>query len=265
MDMNILGDEIGRGGYGRIYEITNNKNLCAKVSDKKMEGCRKWSNEFNKIKSIMLKIKDDTFYKRLKMVKIITPLEFKETDGLCMMIMPKIYRPDDIRYSKSIQSRKYNSAPSILQTNGKTKYTIQAQLGITSGRMIFKGRGEFIGLKEIKEFVSNEDLKVASYELGMIMGLIHFVGNNDAYDIEVYLGKDYMSKKVRFYIADFDMSEEIKEFDDSTIERMTWSIDAVPYFPTKSSDPVLFELFKKGYSIIAKNPVIVEKVFEKYG
>jgi hypothetical protein len=198
MDLNNLGTELGRGGYGRIYEITNNKNLCAKVSDKKMEGCRKWSNEFNKIENIMSKIKDNTFYKRLKMVKIITPVEFKETEGLCMMLMPRIYRPDDIRYSRSIHNRRYNSAPSILQTNGKIKYTLQSQLGIPSGRMIFKGRGEFIGLKEIKEFVSNEDLKVASYELGIIMGLIHFVGKNDAYDIEVYLGKDYMSKKVRF-------------------------------------------------------------------
>jgi hypothetical protein len=45
---------------------------------------------------------------------------------------------------------------------------------------------------------------------------------------------------------------------------MTWSIDAVPYFPTNSSDSVLFDLFKKGYGTIAKNPVIVEKVFKDY-
>jgi tRNA A-37 threonylcarbamoyl transferase component Bud32 len=157
------------------------------------------------------------------------------------MILPRIYRP-----------------------NKDKGYTIQAQLGSESCHMIHKGRGEFIGLKEIRKYISENDIEIACQELGTMMALIHFVGKNDAYDIEVFLGKELHSKKSRFYIADFDLSEEIKQYDDDTIERICWSLDAIPYFPNNNNKK-LFDLFKNGYSKIAQNHELVEKIFENYG
>jgi len=82
------------------------------------------------------------------------------------------------------------------------------------------------------------------------MGLIHFVGKNDAYDLEVFLGKEYKSKLSRFYIADFDLSENIEKYDDNTIERIIWSLNAVEYFP-KNNNKIFLDLFITGYSFIA--------------
>ena len=45
--MDSIGIEIGRGGYGTVYEVKGDPSLCVKMSHKKMEGCRKWSNEGN--------------------------------------------------------------------------------------------------------------------------------------------------------------------------------------------------------------------------
>jgi len=249
-----IGFEIGRGGYGSVYEIKNDPSICAKVSDKKMNSCRKWSNEFHKINTFMSKISEEPKYKSLKMVRIIKPVEFKETDGKCMMIMPRIYRPDDVRRF-SLTHRKDTYKPS---------HTIQAQLGIPSGKMVFKSRGEFIGLKEIRSYVTEPELKIACYELGMTMALIHTMGKNDAYDIEVYLGREHLSRKTRFYIADFDLSEEIHNYNEETMERMAWSLEAMPYFPTMESDPALFQLFKKGYATVANNPALTERIFKNY-
>ncbi len=247
----MLGAEIGRGGYGTVYVKADDPGLCVKVSNKKSakESCRKWSNEHKKIRGVISAIGEEL--KKMKMVRVITPVAFRESSEECYMVLPRIYRPE---------GRDYTAKP-----------TIQAQLGLVSGSMIHKGRGEFLGLKECAAIVGDRgDLERACYELGAVMGLIHFRGKNDAYDVEVYLGKEAGSKKCRFYIADFDLTEEIKELDDPvTLERMTWSIDAVPYFPTTHSDEALFELFRKGYKEIADgcgvDESVVEAVFENYG
>ncbi len=157
--------------------------------------------------------------------------------------MPRIYRPE---------GRDVN------------KPTIQAQLGCLSCNLIHKGRGEFIGLEEIKQFVSPKDMKIAVLELGILMGLIHFHGNNDAYDVELFLGKEEKSKKCRFYLADFDLSENVKSYDESTVNRLTWSLDAVPYFPRDSVDHELFEIFREGYLSVAPSEELVNKIFEYY-
>jgi len=114
--------------------------------------------------------------------------------------------------------------------------------------------------------VSKEDFKQACYELGILMGLIHFTARNDAYDVEVFLGKEANTRKPRFYLADFDQSETISNFEDpQVIERLTWSFDAVPYFPRNSCDPAMFEIFKQGYLAASnRNTHIVDKVFEDY-
>jgi serine/threonine protein kinase len=241
---NIIGEEIGRGGFGIVYQKKDNSSQCIKVSDKSRgtTHCRQWSNEHKKIINFMNNIEIEyPNYSKFKFVKVLKSIQFVETSTECYMILPRIYRP-----------------------NRDDGYTIQAQLGSDSCHIVHKGRGEFIGLKEIKEYMSDDDIETACNELGMMMALIHFVGKNDAYDIEVFLGKELHSKKCRFYIADFDLSEEIKQYDSETIERICWSIDAVPYFPHENNEK-LFNLFKNGYSKICNNNDLVEKIFENYG
>lgn len=243
---NLLGDEIGRGGFGIVYIKKDDPSLCIKVSNKnkeKNQSCRQWSNEFKKIKDFMTKIIDHSSYKKLDMVRVVNPIDFIDTNDSCYVILPRIFRPEG---------------------RDDKQPTIQAQIGWKSVRIVHKGRGEFIGLKEILEYISKEDLHKACFELGVMMALIHHVGKNDAYDVELYLGKEANSKKCRFYIADFDLSDKIIEYNTETIERITWSMDAIPYFPKASCDSQLFELFRKGYDTIETTGTLSDKIFEEY-
>lgn len=247
---NIIGEEIGRGGFGVVYTHKNDSSLCVKVSNKVKgnQSCRQWSNEYKKINSFYDKIQDQEIYKKLKLTRVLKPTEFVESSEQCYMIMPRVFRPE----GKDV-----------------IKPTFQAQLGCPSCDMTHKGRGEFIGLEQIKKYFNDKDIELVSYELGVLIGLIHFVGKNDAYDVELYMGKDGNSRKCRFYLADFDLSEEYKNITPDIIQRLTWALDAVPYFPTEESDPELFEKFKKGYKESATlggiSDVIIDQIFANYG
>ena len=97
------------------------------------------------------------------------------------------------------------------------------------------------------------------------MGLLHYVGKNDGYDLEVFLGRKYRARKLKFFIADFDLSQPIIKYDDATVDRLVWSLDAVPYFPNKASK--MFKTFSEGYLEAAKaggNLEIAERVLSEY-
>lgn len=229
---NNLGKEIGRGGYGIVYECKTNPNICIKKSRKKTN-CRVWSNEFAKIKSIAKSVKS------LEFVKLIVPTKFEESDDECFMEMPRIHNP-----------------------LGKDQ-TLHPLLGEVDYNHTDKKRGIFMGMKQLQEQFdfSERFLKQIARELGIMMSNIHFKGKNDAYDVEIYLGSDY-----KFYLADFDLSEEIVTFDPETINRMVWSLDAVQYFPTIDCCPDLYKIFKDGYfqNLTTEQKVVATLVFDLY-
>jgi serine/threonine protein kinase len=227
-----LGKEIGRGGYGIVYEHKTNLKLCVKKSMKK-SNCRIWSNEYAKIKNINNNVK------YLKHVKVIIPIEFYESDNECYMIMPRIRNPLNI------------------------EKTLHPLLGEKNFKHVDKKRGMFMGLNQLMEnFHFNQKyLNQIAYELGMTMSNIHFKAKNDAYDVEIYLDSDYT-----LYLADFDLSEEILIYDQETIKRMVWSLDAIPYFPTIDCCKDLYEIFKNGYfkNLTNEERVIAILVFDLY-
>jgi serine/threonine protein kinase len=231
--MNLqLGKEIGRGGYGIVYECKDNPNVCIKKSNKK-SNCRVWSNEFAKITNITKHVKS------LEFVKLIVPTKFEENDDECFMEMLRIHNP----LGKHI--------------------TLHPLLGEIDYSFTDKKRGMFMGMKQLQEHFnfSNEYLNRIAHELGVTMSNIHFKGRNDAYDVEIYLGSDY-----KFYLADFDLSEEIETFDPETIQRMVWSLDAVSYFPTLDCCPDLYKIFKDGYfqNLNAEQKIVATLVFDLY-
>jgi hypothetical protein len=245
-----LGNELGRGAYGKVYEKIDNPAVAVKVSDKLGNSCRLWSNEYKKIVDVLNILEVRKEYKSLKKVKILKPIQFNESSALCYMEIPRVYRPDQRRSSKQL----------LNNTN-----TLHSLLGKNTIDIVFKGRGQFIGLAELQQYLTYQELEEVSLELGIAMALIHFVAKNDAYDIEVFLGREYNSKKLRFYIADFDLTEEIQEYDDTTvIDRIAWSLSAVQYFPTKTSDENLYKLFKTGYISVAGDTSIVKSIFDEY-
>jgi len=95
--------------------------------------------------------------------------------------------------------------------------------------------------------------------------LIHYVAKNDACDIEVFLGRDATSKKLKLFIGDFDKVSNIETFTPHTIDNLVWCMEAVEYFPKKEVNEELYMLFKKGYlSITGKDNEYANQLFAKY-
>jgi hypothetical protein len=177
MDL-LLGEELGKGGFGTVYINKQDPGLCIKLS-RKTSSCRSWSNEYTKIKKFMRSIVKYKGFKSFRMVHVVNPTKFVESPDACYMVLPRIFRPD-----------------------GTTGPTMQAYLDEPSLKHIYPGRGEFIGLEQIRELIPEPDLERACFELGLLLGLIHFIGRNDAYDLEVYIGRERRKRKSRFYLSD---------------------------------------------------------------
>ena len=200
---------------------------------RKKTNCRQWSNEFAKITNVAKHVKS------LEFVKLVVPTKFEESDDECFMEMPRICNP-----------------------LGKHQ-TLHPLLGEFDYSYTDKRRGIFMGMKQLQKHFNFSDryLKQIARELGIMMSNIHFKARNDAYDVEIYLGCDY-----KFFLADFDLTEEICTFDPETIQRMVWSLDAVQYFPTTDCCPDLYKIFKDGYfqHLTSEQKNIATLVFDLY-
>lgn len=281
-----LGEKLGEGGFGRVYAVRGDPNSCVKISNKN-NSCRAWRNEYLKIMDIHSKLENNEIFKRMKYVRIIRPTKFIEvkSGGDCYMLMNRIYRPLIDKSSpllkspspyinsqlsfNSVSSTK-DSVSSISSLSFSNKYegngkTLHSLFGMKKSTYKKSERGEFIGINILQIIFTPDQMKTVAYELGKMMALLHFVAKNDAFDIELYIGVEYKTRKVRIYISDFDLSEKITQYTDDIIEdRMEWSLSAMPYFPTYDSNKHLYESFKKGYSKTANDDAIVEKLFSIY-
>lgn len=250
----LFGKELGRGGFGIVYEKKDDPSIAIKVSDKTMaHSCRAWSNEYSKIKEVIERIQSHKSYKKLDMVQILDPIRFHESSSICYMLIPRVYRPEEKR-SKTAS-----------KTGDTPYYTLHALFGEASLRRKYLGRGEFIGLREIEEYVSKDDLSKMVFQLGVALALFHYVAKNDACDIEVFLGRDATSRKLKLFIGDFDKVSTIEAYTPHTIDNLVWCMEAVEYFPKKEVNIQLYETFKEGYlSITGKDNAYALRLFDKY-
>ena len=252
-----LGNIVGRGGYGIVYTLLNRSDIVVKVSSQ-TNSCRQWSNEYEKIVAAFTSMKAHPLYQSLTTVKMIDVKMFTQEDRTCFMVMERVFRPV------------YGDCNP--KTFNKDSPTLQAQFGVEDSDLIHKGRGQFIGLRQIKGYLEscpmyqNATVETICHELGIFIGLLHFIAKNDGYDIEVFLGREYVEPRLKVFIADFDLSEPITQYDKATISRMTFCLDAVPYFPSKDN-PDLFDRFANAYRSVAKSAgflQVADIVLENY-
>lgn len=244
---------LGQGGHGIIYSMKGNLDLCIKESNKqKVDVTRQWRNEFDTIKTMIKKITQNNLCETLSTkdyVRICTPVQFIETTAQCYMLIPRIFRPDNI----------------------KSNITIQTCLGTDSDDRIIEGRGQIVGLEQVKEYFSEKDLTEAVRDIGSVIAAIQYIAKNDAYDIELVIGHEHSDElnadgviKNRFYIIDFDLTSIYEE---PNFKRLADILEFVPYFPTRSETNKemqhLFETFRDGYQLIAGQE-FTDKVFEYY-
>jgi tRNA A-37 threonylcarbamoyl transferase component Bud32 len=234
--------EIGRGGAGIVYSWEKHKKYAFKLSFK-MATCRIWGKEYE----ILTELKDTinreypNFSKEIKYATINFHTDYRNQDSKCALQFPRIYHPDN------------------------QGYMIQTLWGEDDMKMFMRSRGDFLGIKQLSQYIPVEDMPKYIKDLGKILGVIHYIGRNDAYDIEVILGRLYEEKELKLFVIDFDLSEIIKKYDTETIDRMVWSLSAVNYFPMADSE--FWGPFEEGYLEIAKTKnqeKIAIQVLDKY-
>lgn len=248
---NRLGQEIGRGGFGVVRVLNDASGKVVKISNREGSGCRKWSDEYSKLESIKEKLSANSIYRKLEMVRILFPDSYSEEGNNCYMTLPRIF-------------------PAIETETMATIHPLFGNPG--SYRSLTPGRGLYIGLSEIETLLTEEQMRQAVMELGIVMALLHFVARNDAFDIEIFLGRSQEDgSDLKLYIADFDLTESIESFDVNTIEnRMYWSLEAISYFPNRDSNNDLYELFREAYmgtatlTTGAKGQQVAEELFGMY-
>jgi hypothetical protein len=214
---------IGKGGTGTVYLDPSQPTYVFKVSNKQ-DTCRQFDAEY-KIYNHINKHSIDT-----ELVKVLKMNGYKMTNNNtgCVLELSRVVNPID----------------------PKLNYTIQVELGEDTYEYKDPMRGYILGKDQLvgKNILSDDMLPVYSEHLGVVMGRIHYIVKNDAWDVEVYAGKD--GKKTILYVGDFDRSLMIDAYTPDVIERMVWSLAAVPYFPT-AEQPNLFKAFTSGYMKIA--------------
>lgn len=242
LDINLL-KEIGRGGFGTVYLDNSQSDVVFKISQK-ANICREWKSEsiiYNKLNEQNI---DE------KLCKLIKMNDYKVNSESCIMELTRAKNPIDINLN----------------------YTIQPQFGMDNLNYYNKGRGLFLGIKELIDscIFTNENIKEYIKELALIISKLHYKIKNDGYDLELFLSRENNllddTKHIVIYIGDFDLSKFITDYDKKTIERLEWSLSAVPYFPTKDQSE-LFDIFITNYISEADNyglKDIAIKVMELY-
>ena len=226
--------EIGRGGFGIVYLDKTQPNSVFKISTKE-NTCRTWVLESDIYKNLAMFDIDS------KLCKIIKMKDYVSNNQMCAMELTRAYNPLGL----------------------DIYYTIQPQFQYTSFNHHYSTRGLFLGINELIEnnIFTKENIPNYIAELGIIMAKLHYKVKNDGYDIELFISKINKEETI-IYIGDFDLS---KFYDDEPdIERLVWSLEAVPYFPIEGD---LYKIFSNNYIQEAtkyKMAEVAKKVLSEY-
>jgi hypothetical protein len=209
--------EIGKGAQGIVYSNISDYDSVFKVSNN-TNTCRIWNGE-SKIYEILNKINIDT-----ELCKLIKMNEYIHIENkMCIMKLLRVINP----------------------INQDLKYTIHPQFQHEKLDYTVKGRGRFLGINDLisKEIFTLDNIQNYIKDLGILMSRLHYLLKNDGYDIEIFIGKD-IETNIVLYVGDFDLSEFYETINDEIIERLEWSLSAVPYFPIQGE---YYEIFSQNY------------------
>ncbi len=229
--------QIGFGGSGIVYFDPSQPTSVFKTTSQK-ETCSTWKKESKIYEKFNEYDIDNRFCKLLKMK------EYKIVDDKCYMELTRAVNPE----------------------NERADYTIHPFFGVDSLDNTHKGRGHFLGIKELikKNYFTQENIEDYVEHLAIIMAKLHYLVQNDGYDLELFLSRE--GDNIVIYLADFDLSQFMTKYNNEDINRMEWSLSAVPYFPTRDQSE-LYEIFTTNYLKEAKihnKEDIAIKVLEKY-
>lgn len=215
---------IGSGGQGIVYEHKNIEDSVFKVSSKE-EGCRQWDIEVNKINHL----KDSNINE--KYVKLVEFKNFHKdlNTNTCILELEKVTNPLD-----------------------KTTTVIQPLFGENETFKHDPKRGYYISIDLLirEHDMLLIDLKNIIVDLAKFLANMHFKAKMDGNDIEFFLSFDKQTKKPIIIVADFDLVENITNYDKDIIDNIIWGMTNIEFIPlpfvSKGIDK-LFKIFSDNY------------------
>lgn len=241
--------QVGRGGHGIVFLRPTDQNMVFKVSKQKGT-CYEWDSEFKMITNIH-KAFEKQKIEQLKYAEVIKVKDYAQNTDMCVFCMDYIQHTPDVNMT-------------IVPNFGKESINVE-----------YNGRGLYLGLKEMRKYISPEEILIYAEQLGKIMGYLHYIAEVDGNDIEVIYGhKASDPDKNKLFVIDFDRVGTIDFAKAKTdafyrhevINSMEWVLLAMPYFPVPNVGD-LYPKFKTGYLSVAQmisNISIAEEVLSYY-
>jgi hypothetical protein len=246
LDSNNNIKKIGEGASGIVYFDKKFPNYVFKISKKK-KTCSDFGKEYNIYKILNNFNIDQPLFKLLKLY------DFKQTNEKCIMELSRSVNP----------------------LNSNLNYTIHPLFGENNTDFFIEGRGRFLGLNQLIDLNIINEKNIEEYisQLAILISNLHFQVKNDGYDLELFISSDNSNsnrknnnRNIIIFLGDFDLTEFITEFNDNTIKRLIWSLNAVPYFPTPFQHN-LYKIFSNNYIKNAKKydfEYIASHILQKY-
>ena len=244
--------EIGKGDGGIVYIDIKNPLSVYKIS-KKSNKCRIFNSEKN-IYDNLNKHEIDTDLCKLMKMKNFNNKTYNE-DTFCILELIRVINP--------INSQHY--------------FTIHPTFSEQNRIESHPGRGIFLGLFELNKFgiIKNIDLEEYISQLGEIIGKLHFKVKCDTHDMEIFIGREPITKKIILYLSDFDLSKmyiNSNDLKDEDINKMSALFtEYIPtnedIYDTSKSNPKLRKVFLDSYykeAIINNEIDLANKIVNNY-
>jgi hypothetical protein len=248
------GEMIGRGGFGRVFgNDAIDSNVAIKFS-KNAFSCAAFSSEYKLAIGMVRAQKEANFAdENYEIIRVYADLSAvvlpdSKSDSYCAFVMQRVHRP-------------------MMNFGSNNQLSYQVYLG-TDDSTIVSNRGNYLGKRELINFLGPEHVKRLAYSAGRFMAFLHYGAAVDAGDMEYIIGHTSADpSKLKIYAIDFDRVKKITNFNSpGTIGELEWSLSAEPYFPLVS-DSMLYPLFKNGYLEVASQfgyVVVATLVLERY-
>lgn len=208
--------EIGRGGQGIILANDTYPNVVVKQSS--VSGrCGSWNLEFKTLKDINSK-----FIPSCPEVDIIKVHEFLVQESICYIMMDRIYRPDNAL------------APAI-----------QTYFGSPDVYLLNKARGLYVGLTQLRQYLSESEIVKMIACLGVVASFVHFGIQYDLTDVEYILGHRFAETTNKIYLLDFDLVHKVDDYTQRSLYNLSWAMNSESYYP--KPDTPYYDVFESAY------------------
>lgn len=180
--------QIGKGGYGTVYVRDDDPSYVMKQSVRR-ETCRQWNVENHKLSVVKSFLSEVHGADELARIVFHDAYHVDQSHESCSAIMLRVRNGKDPEVDQPLHAKYQHESLDVLE-----KYGYDAGL-----QQLDK-----LGVVDIRYIKS----------LARLFARLHYVAQNNGWDTEVLAGTTYDDPKIRLYVIDFDMTEDLRQCED---------------------------------------------------